>query len=69
MAGPEHTYSVNQALQPLQEFTDALLGESYVSVSYVKPVLHLMKTLVLAEKEENSGLTVHQDENLGLLEH
>lgn len=49
--------SVNQALQPLQEFTDALSSESYVSVSYVKPVLHLMKTSVLAEKEEDSDLT------------
>lgn len=49
--------SVNQALQSLQEFTDALSGESYVSVSYVKPVLHLMKTSVLAEKEEDSDLT------------
>ncbi|XP_026028480.1 zinc finger BED domain-containing protein 1-like [Astatotilapia calliptera] len=49
--------SVNQALHPLQDFTDALSGESYVSVSYVKPVLHLMKTSVLAEKEEDSNLT------------
>ncbi|XP_067281156.1 E3 SUMO-protein ligase ZBED1-like [Pseudorasbora parva] len=49
--------SINQALQPLQEFTDALSGESYVSVSYVKPVLHLMNTSVLAAKEEDSDLT------------
>lgn len=48
--------SVNQALQPLQEFSDALSGD-YVSVSYLKPVLHLMKTSVLAEKEEDSDLT------------
>ncbi|XP_067274669.1 E3 SUMO-protein ligase ZBED1-like isoform X1 [Pseudorasbora parva] len=49
--------SINQALQPLQEFTDALSGESYVSVSYVKPVLHLMNTSVLAANEEDSDLT------------
>lgn len=49
--------SVNQALQPLKEFTDALSGETYVSVSYVKPVLHLMKTSVLVEKEGDSDLT------------
>lgn len=49
--------SINQALQPLQEFTDALSGESYVSVSYVKPVLHLMNTSVLVAKEEDSDLT------------
>lgn len=49
--------SINQALQPLQEFTDALSGERYVSVSYVKPVLHLMNTSILAAKEEDSDLT------------
>lgn len=48
--------SVNQGLQPLQEFTDALSGVSYVSVSYVKPDRHLMKTSVLAQ-EEDSDLT------------
>ncbi|RXN20357.1 zinc finger BED domain-containing 1-like protein [Labeo rohita] len=49
--------SINQALQPLQEFKDALSGESYVSVSYLKPVLHLMNTTILAAKEEDSDLT------------
>lgn len=49
--------SVNQALQPLQEFTDALSGESYASVTYMKPVLHLTKASVLAEKEDDSDLT------------
>ncbi|MBN3297773.1 ZBED1 protein, partial [Amia calva] len=49
--------SINQALQPLQEFTDALSGESYVCVLYVKPILHLMNTSVLAAKEEDSDLT------------
>ena len=36
--------SINNALGPLQEFTDALSGEAYVSVSYLKPVLHLLRT-------------------------
>ena len=49
--------SVNLALHPLQEFTDALSGEGYVSVSYVKPVLHLLKTSVLTEKEGDTDLT------------
>ncbi|XP_053298983.1 E3 SUMO-protein ligase ZBED1 [Pleuronectes platessa] len=49
--------SVNLALHPLQVFTDALSGESYVSVSYVKPVLHLLNTSVLAEKEDDTNLT------------
>ncbi len=58
--------SINQALQPLQEFTDALSGESYVSVSYVKPVLHLMNTSILAAKEEHK---VHKDEDSRVHEH
>ncbi len=49
--------SINQALQPLQEFTDALSGQRYVSVSYVKLVLHLRNTSILAAKEEDSDLT------------
>lgn len=49
--------SINPALQPLQELTDALSGESYASVSYVKPVLYLLNTSVLAAKEEDSDLT------------
>ena len=44
--------SVNLALHPLQVFTDALSGESYVSVSYVKPVLHLLNTSVLLNTTE-----------------
>lgn len=35
--------SVSKALSPLIAFTDALSGEQYVSVSYLKPVLHLFK--------------------------
>ncbi|XP_016116980.1 uncharacterized protein [Sinocyclocheilus grahami] len=43
--------AVNNSLSPLAEFTDALSGEQYVSVSYVKPVLHLFNNKILAEKE------------------
>ncbi|KAJ4918319.1 hypothetical protein JOQ06_022404, partial [Pogonophryne albipinna] len=49
--------SINNALRPLQEFTDALSGEAYVSVSYLKPVLHLLKTSTLAAKDEDTALT------------
>lgn len=35
--------SVKKALSPLRDFTDALSGENYVSVSYLKPMLHLLK--------------------------
>lgn len=49
--------SVNAALHPLQVFTDALSGESYVSISYLKPVLHHLKTSTLAEKDNDTDLT------------
>jgi len=49
--------SMSKALKPLQEFTDALSGEDYVSVSYLKPVLHLFNTNILAVNDEDSDLT------------
>lgn len=49
--------SINAALHPLQDFTDAFSGESYVSVSYLKPVLNLLKTETLAEKDDDTDLT------------
>lgn len=49
--------SINRALSPLQEFTDALSGEDYVSISYLKPVLHLLRTSTLAERDEDTDLT------------
>ncbi|XP_033485970.2 uncharacterized protein LOC117258871 [Epinephelus lanceolatus] len=49
--------SLNKALSPLQDFTNALSAEQYVSISYLKPVLHLLNTSVLAEEAEDSDLT------------
>ncbi|XP_038161489.1 E3 SUMO-protein ligase ZBED1-like [Cyprinodon tularosa] len=49
--------SVNNALGPLQEFTDALSFEDYVSVSYLKPVLHLLRTATLAVTDQDTDLT------------
>ncbi|CAM4533447.1 unnamed protein product [Leuciscus chuanchicus] len=49
--------ATNKAVKPLQDFTDALSGESYVSVSYIKPVLHLFKTSLLLPEEEDLELT------------
>ena len=49
--------SVNKALHPLQNFTDTLSGEAYVSVSFVKPVLHLLKTSILSEDDDDTDLT------------
>lgn len=49
--------SVNSALGPLREFTDALSGEDYVSISSVKPVLHLLNTSTLADQNSDTELT------------
>ncbi|XP_057216122.1 E3 SUMO-protein ligase ZBED1-like [Triplophysa rosa] len=49
--------SVKKALSPLKDFTDALSGEDYVSISYVKPVLHLLKVNILSLNDEDTELT------------
>nr|XP_055024623.1 E3 SUMO-protein ligase ZBED1-like [Misgurnus anguillicaudatus] len=49
--------ATNKAVKPLQDFTDALSGESFVSVSCIKPVLHLFKTSLLLPEEEDLELT------------
>lgn len=36
--------SVRKSLSPMLDFTDALSGDEYVSVSFVKPVLQLFNT-------------------------
>ena len=49
--------SVSKTLGPLIEFTDALSGEEYLSVSYFKPVLHLLNNTVLTPAEDDTDLT------------
>ena len=49
--------AVSKALSPLVDFTDALSGEQYVSVSYLKPVLHLLNEQVVKVQEDDSELT------------
>ncbi|KAL2098424.1 hypothetical protein ACEWY4_007631 [Coilia grayii] len=49
--------SLNKALAPLFEFTDALSGEKYVSVSFLKPVLHLFNNDILSRKDGDTELT------------
>nr|XP_023693139.1 zinc finger BED domain-containing protein 4-like isoform X1 [Paramormyrops kingsleyae] len=44
------------ALKPLQDFTDALSGEEYVTISNVRPVLHLFNTSLLAHEDDDSEL-------------
>lgn len=49
--------SISRTLGPLLEFTDALSGEDYVSVSYIKSVLHLFNNTVLAATDDDTELT------------
>lgn len=50
--------SMNKALSPLMEFTDALSGEQCTSVSCVKPVLHLFNTQMLKSQDDNKQPTI-----------
>ncbi|XP_076849420.1 E3 SUMO-protein ligase ZBED1-like [Brachyhypopomus gauderio] len=56
--------SVSKALSPLLEFTDALSGEQVVTVSYLKPVLSLFNSEVLAEKSDDTQLTKQIKESI-----
>lgn len=49
--------SINKEQSPLMEFTDALSGEQYTCVSYLKPVLHLFNNQVLKPQDDDSPLT------------
>ncbi len=56
--------AINKVLSPLQDFTDALSEEQYVSFSYLKPVLHLFNTSILAEEENDTQLTKDVKRNI-----
>ena len=47
---------IDKTLTPLAEFTDALSGEQYVSVSSVKPVLDLFQQKKLKVEEDDPAL-------------
>ncbi|KAI2646520.1 E3 SUMO-protein ligase ZBED1 [Labeo rohita] len=49
--------AINKSLHPLVNFTDALSGEKYVSVSFVKPVLHLFNASILKVKDDDTDLS------------
>ncbi|XP_035984201.1 zinc finger BED domain-containing protein 1-like isoform X1 [Fundulus heteroclitus] len=49
--------SMNKALGPLFEFIDALSGEKYVTVSFLKPVLHLFNNEILSQKDGDTELS------------
>lgn len=56
LQGVEVLEAVQKALKPLQDFTDALSGEEYVTLSYVRPVLHLFNKSLLAHEEGDTEL-------------
>lgn len=49
--------AVSKALGPLLDFTDALSSENYVTVSFLRPILHLFSSELLQEKDEDADLT------------
>lgn len=49
--------SVNKAVKPLQDFTDALSGESYVTVSVIKPTLSMFRTSLLKPEDRDTDIT------------
>lgn len=49
--------SINQALSPLSSLTNMLSGESYVTVSAVLPIVHLIENNLLKEEESDTQLT------------
>ncbi|KAI3355862.1 hypothetical protein L3Q82_004415 [Scortum barcoo] len=48
---------VNKAVKPLQDLTDALSGESYVTVSFIKPTLSMFRSSLLKPEDEDTELT------------
>ena len=49
--------SMKAALGPLEDFTDMLSGEMKVTVSAIKPVLHILKTKALKVHDGDTNLT------------
>ncbi|XP_058602589.1 zinc finger BED domain-containing protein 4-like [Onychostoma macrolepis] len=43
---------INKTLTPLADFTDALSGEQYATISSVKPVLHLFETMMAVQEDD-----------------
>ncbi|KAM3850215.1 E3 SUMO-protein ligase ZBED1-like [Diretmus argenteus] len=56
--------SVNKAVKPLQDFTDALFGETYVTVSFIKPTLSMFRSSLLKPEDDDTDLTKTVKENI-----
>lgn len=52
--------SVYEVFKPLLEFTDSLSGETYVSLSYLKPVLLLFRTEVMKHSDDETAHKGHK---------
>ncbi|KAI2661016.1 Cadherin EGF LAG seven-pass G-type receptor 3 [Labeo rohita] len=49
--------SIHKVLHLLFELTNSLSGEAYISISFLKPFLHLLATSFLTEDVEDTDLT------------
>ncbi|XP_051959033.1 uncharacterized protein LOC127626931 [Xyrauchen texanus] len=56
--------AIKKSLSPLVEFTDALSGEKYVSVSFLKPNLHLFSNSILEVQEDDADLAKSFKQNI-----
>lgn len=43
---------INMMFTPLTDFADALSGEQYITISSVKPVLHLFETMMAVQEDD-----------------
>ena len=49
--------AIDSAISPLSTLTDILSGEKYVTISAILPMLHILKTDLLKEKDTDTPLT------------
>ena len=49
--------SINEALSPISCLTDILSGECYMTVSAIKPMIHLIESKLLKQRESDTQLT------------
>ena len=47
-------WSIDRALSPLSFLTDILSGDTYVTISAVLPMLQLIESSILKEKEDTN---------------
>ena len=49
--------SLSKALSPVAELTDLLSGEEHITISSIIPILHNLRSRILAEQQDDSALT------------